>query len=72
MGDVMRAIVQDAYGSVDVPRLTEGAEPDIAENEALLNVRAAGMDRGTWHAMTGQPYLRTTSYRGKRDQMASA
>ena len=53
----MRAIVQDAYGSIDVLRLGEIAEPDIAENEVLLKVRAAGMDRGTWHVMTGQPYL---------------
>jgi NADPH:quinone reductase-like Zn-dependent oxidoreductase len=53
----MRAIVQDAYGSVDVLRLVEIAEPDIAANEILVKVRAAGMDRGTWHSMAGQPYL---------------
>ncbi len=53
----MRAIVQDAYGSVDVLRLAEIDTPDIAPNEVLVKVRAAGMDRGTWHSMTGQPYL---------------
>jgi len=53
----MRAIVQDAYGSADVLRLAEVGKPDIAANEVLVNVRAAGMDRGTWHSMTGQPYL---------------
>jgi NADPH:quinone reductase-like Zn-dependent oxidoreductase len=53
----MRAIVQDAYGSTDVLRLAEIDKPDIAANEVLLEVRAAGMDRGTWHSMTGQPYL---------------
>jgi NADPH:quinone reductase-like Zn-dependent oxidoreductase len=51
-GDVTRAIVQDAYGSVDVLRLAE-----VAANEVLVKVRAAGMDRGTWHNMTGMPYL---------------
>lgn len=55
--EVMRAIVQDAYGSVDVLRLAEIDTPDIAPNEVLVKVRAAGMDRGTWHSMTGQPYL---------------
>jgi NADPH:quinone reductase-like Zn-dependent oxidoreductase len=55
--DVMRAIVQDAYGSVDVLRLAEIDKPDIAADEVLVKVRAAGMDRGTWHVMTGQPYL---------------
>jgi NADPH:quinone reductase-like Zn-dependent oxidoreductase len=53
----MRAIVQNAYGSVDMLRLAEMDKPDIAANEALVEVRAAGMDRGTWHSMTGQPYL---------------
>jgi len=53
----MRAIVQHAYGSADVLRLAEIAKPDIAANEVLVKVRAAGLDRGTWHLMTGQPYL---------------
>jgi NADPH:quinone reductase-like Zn-dependent oxidoreductase len=53
----MRAIVQDAYGSADVLRLAEIDKPDIAASEVLVQVRAAGMDRGTWHLMTGQPYL---------------
>ena len=54
---VMRAVVQDAYGSTDVLRLTEIARPEIASNEVLVKVVAAGMDRGTSHVMTGKPYL---------------
>ena len=53
----MRAIVQDAYGSSDVMRLGEIDRPEIASNEVLVEVVAAGMDRGTWHVMTGKPYL---------------
>jgi len=53
----MRAIVQDAYGSTDVLRLAEIDKPDIAANEVLVKVRAAGLDRGTWHLLTGRPYL---------------
>jgi NADPH:quinone reductase-like Zn-dependent oxidoreductase len=53
----MRAIVQEAYGSVDVLRLTQVPRPVIAANEVLVEVRAAGLDRGTWHMMAGQPYL---------------
>ena len=56
-GDVMRAIVQDGYGSVDVLRSAEIDRPDIAANEVLVRVRAAGLDRGTWHLMAGKPYL---------------
>ena len=31
--------------------------PTIADNEVLVRVLAAGVDRGAWHLMTGQPYL---------------
>jgi NADPH:quinone reductase-like Zn-dependent oxidoreductase len=53
----MQAIVQDGYGSADVLRLAQVAVPTIADNEVLVRVHAAGLDRGTWHLMTGQPYL---------------
>jgi NADPH:quinone reductase-like Zn-dependent oxidoreductase len=53
----MRAIVQDTFGSVDVLRLEVIDKPEIAANEVLVKVRAAGMDRGTWHSMAGKPYL---------------
>jgi len=53
----MTAIVQRAYGSADVLRLERHPLPQIAADEVLIRVRAAGMDRGTWHMMTGQPYL---------------
>ncbi len=55
--NTMRAIVQDTYGSVDVLRLAQVARPQIADDEVLVAVHAAGLDRGTWHMMTGQPYL---------------
>jgi len=54
---MMQAIVQDSYGSADVLRTAEIDRPQIAENEVLLRVHAAGLDRGTWHLMTGTPYL---------------
>jgi NADPH:quinone reductase-like Zn-dependent oxidoreductase len=53
----MRAIVQDAYGVAGVWRAEETARPAIGDGEVLVRVRAAGLDRGTWHLMTGQPYL---------------
>ena len=53
----MRAIVQDTYGPVEVLRLDRIARPRIADDVVLVQVRAAGLDRGTWHMMTGQPYL---------------
>ncbi len=53
----MRVIVQDSYGPAERWQLAEIAEPEIADSEVLVKVRAAGIDRGTWHAMTGLPYL---------------
>ncbi len=53
----MRAIVQTEYGSADVLRVAETDRPAITDDEALVRVHAAGLDRGTWHLMAGQPYL---------------
>jgi NADPH:quinone reductase-like Zn-dependent oxidoreductase len=53
----MRAVVQVGYGSAEVLRLDRVARPEAADDEVLLRVRAAGLDRGTWHLVTGRPYL---------------
>lgn len=53
----MRAIVRDVYGPAEVLRTGEVDVPQIGTAEVLLQVRAAGVDRGAWHLMTGQPYL---------------
>jgi NADPH:quinone reductase-like Zn-dependent oxidoreductase len=53
----MRAITQDTYGPVTVLVPAEVGRPAIADNEVLVRVAAAGLDRGTWHVMHGKPYL---------------
>jgi NADPH:quinone reductase-like Zn-dependent oxidoreductase len=55
----MRAILQNRYGTEpeNVLRLEQVATPGIAANEVLVRVRAAGVDRGTWHLMAGEPYV---------------
>jgi NADPH:quinone reductase-like Zn-dependent oxidoreductase len=53
----MRAVVQDGYGDSDVLRAGRLPVPTPRAGEVLLEVRAAGLDRGTWHLMTGKPYL---------------
>jgi NADPH:quinone reductase-like Zn-dependent oxidoreductase len=52
----MRAIVQEEYGTADVLRVGEIDRPVIGAGEVLVEVRAAGLDRGTWHLMAGLPY----------------
>jgi NADPH:quinone reductase-like Zn-dependent oxidoreductase len=55
-GQRMRAIVQKEYGTADVLRVAEIERPSIGADEVLVKVRAAGLDRGTWHLMAGMPY----------------
>lgn len=52
----MKAIVQDTYGEPDVLELRDIPPPHPAEDEVLVRVRAAGVDRGVWHLMAGLPY----------------
>ncbi|MFJ5957708.1 NAD(P)-dependent alcohol dehydrogenase [Paenarthrobacter sp. NPDC092416] len=58
----MRAIVFEAYGPADVLHLAQIPRPQIAENEVLVKVHAAGLDRGTWHITTGLPYVLRLAY----------
>ena len=53
----MRAVTQSAYGSSDVLDVATVDRPTLAGDEVLIEVAAAGLDRGVWHLMTGQPYL---------------
>ncbi len=54
----MTAVAQDEYGTAPgaVLRLGEITRPAIADDEILVRVRAASVDRGTWHLMAGLPY----------------
>ena len=53
----MKAIIQDRYGDAGVLRLAEIEEPAIGDDEVLVRVHAAGIDRGAWHFMTGTPLI---------------
>jgi NADPH:quinone reductase-like Zn-dependent oxidoreductase len=53
----MQAVVQDTYGSADVLELRDIDKPEIGDDEVLVRIHAAGVDRGVWHLMTGQAYL---------------
>jgi NADPH:quinone reductase-like Zn-dependent oxidoreductase len=53
----MQAVVQERYGSTDVLELRTIDRPTPTENEVLIEVVAAAVDRGTCHLMSGTPYL---------------
>ncbi|RSM78660.1 NAD(P)-dependent alcohol dehydrogenase [Kibdelosporangium aridum] len=53
----MKAIVQDTYGNSDVLQFRDVPAPKPKPDEVLIQVRAAAVDAGVWHLMTGLPYL---------------
>ena len=53
----MRAVTQHSYGTAEVLSIERIDRPTIAADEVLIEVVAAGLDRGVWHLMTGLPYL---------------
>ena len=70
-GRTMKAIVRDRYGSADVLRLRDVEVPEVGDEEVLVRVRAAGLDRGAWHVMAGLPYLiRVAGYGLRRPKVA--
>ena len=65
----MRAIAQERYGNAEVLHEARLPVPVPKKNEVLVRVHAAGLDRGTWHVMTGTPLLvrLALSIRGPRN-----
>jgi NADPH:quinone reductase-like Zn-dependent oxidoreductase len=66
----MSAAVHDRYGDADVIQVDNVPVPAIGDDEVLLRVEAAGVDRGTWHLLTGQPYLVRLATGLRRPRMA--
>jgi NADPH:quinone reductase-like Zn-dependent oxidoreductase len=54
--DSMKAVVQQRYGGSEQLLMDDVTAPQPGPNDVLVRVRAAGVDRGTWHLMTGLPY----------------
>jgi NADPH:quinone reductase-like Zn-dependent oxidoreductase len=52
----MQAVVRDRYGDADVVEIRTVDRPTISATQVLVQVEAAGIDRGVWHLMTGEPY----------------
>ncbi|GAA2407840.1 NAD(P)-dependent alcohol dehydrogenase [Nonomuraea africana] len=52
----MKAMVRDTYCSPDELKLADVDEPVAGADDVLVRVRAAGVDHGVWHLVTGLPY----------------
>ena len=53
----MKAVVQHTYGSPEVLHVEDISQPEVGDNDVLVQVHAAGVDAGVWHLMSGKPYL---------------
>lgn len=53
----MAAVVRHRYGTVDTVALEQLPVPEVGPDEVLIEVVAAGLDRGVDHLLTGSPYL---------------
>ena len=53
----MKAIVYEEYGSPDVLELQEIEKPAVKDDEVLVRVRAASVNRLDWHPLIGTPYV---------------
>ncbi|MEZ5215014.1 MAG: alcohol dehydrogenase catalytic domain-containing protein [Ilumatobacteraceae bacterium] len=51
----MQAMAADRYGSPEQLELRRTSRPEPAAGEVLVEVVAAGVDRGAWHLVTGRP-----------------
>lgn len=52
----MRAVVARSYGSPDLLAVETVDRPTAGNGDVLVRVRAAGLDQGVWHTVTGLPY----------------
>jgi NADPH:quinone reductase-like Zn-dependent oxidoreductase len=53
----MKAVVHACYGNADVLRFEDVARPVPADDEVLVEVRAAAVNPLDWHYTTGTPYI---------------
>lgn len=53
----MQAVVQRRYAEPEAMTLETVERPEPAADEVLIEVRAAGVDRGQWHLVTGHPMI---------------
>lgn len=53
----MKAMTRDDYCGPDGLELRDVDTPSPRAGEVLVRVRAAGVDQGAWHVLTGLPYL---------------
>lgn len=65
MGETIKAILQDRYGTPDVLRLTEVSKPTPGSNEVLIKVYSASVNGSDWEGLRGKPLYARIGGMGK-------
>jgi len=55
--ETMKAITHLRYGGVEALAVENMAKPVVGDDEILVRVRTAAVNKGDWHVLTGKPYL---------------
>ncbi len=66
----MKAMVREEYCSPEGLELRDVDRPVPRADEVLVRVRAAGVDQGTWHVLTGLPLLGRLAFGPRRPRSA--
>jgi NADPH:quinone reductase-like Zn-dependent oxidoreductase len=66
----MKAIVYDQHGPPEVLQLRDLPDPEVAEGEVLIQVRAASINPLDWFAMTGTPLIARPGFGLKKPRAA--
>ena len=68
----MKAIVRHEYGGTEQVAMEDRTDPVPGPGEVLVEVRAAGVDRGAWHLLHGEPRLMRLAFGRAPAQAAGA
>jgi NADPH:quinone reductase-like Zn-dependent oxidoreductase len=66
----VKAVVRQRYGGPEVLELRDLEQPVPADDEVLVRVRAASVNRAEWYSLTGRPYIArpTTGLRAPKSE----
>lgn len=68
--ELMKAIVQNIYGSPDILKLEEIQKPTPTDNQLSIKVHAVSVNRSDWEGLTGKPlYARIGGLFKPRDKV---
>jgi len=67
----MKAVMHDRFGTADVLRVDETAQPELVDDGVLVRVHAASVNPADWYGMAGRPYVGRVSVglRGPRQPL---